>query len=162
MKKLLFIAVVLTAGLPAARGQEKPCIVVQSFAAAADASWPYDTKQMATQIAAELQSKLGKTFSIGEEAPAACQKTYSLGGQIVEWHPGNRAKRMLVGMGSGRETAKIHFWLDAPSGKRVFDREDTIRAEFWGNAYAGSVGELAHPLASKVADRLNHVKLDQL
>jgi uncharacterized protein DUF4410 len=160
MKKLLFAGIILVACSPIVRSQEKPCIVVQSFSTGPNVSWPYDAKQMATQTAAELQAKVGKTFTVGVEAPSGCQGTYSLGGEIVEWHPGNRAKRVLVGMGSGRETAKIHFWLDAPSGKRVFDREDTIRAEFWGNAYAGSVGELVHPLASKVADRLNHSKLN--
>jgi hypothetical protein len=160
MKKLLLIGIALVVWSPAVRSQEKPCIVVQSFTTSGNASWPYDAKQTAAQTAAELQAKLGKAFIVGTETPAGCQGIYYLGGEIVEWHPGNRAKRMLVGMGSGRETAKIRFWLDAPSGKRVFVREDTIRAEFWGNAYAGSVGELAHPLASKVADRLNHAKLD--
>jgi len=160
MKKPLVATIALVACSPIAWSQEKPCIVVQSFTTAPNASWPYDTRQMAAQTAAELQAKLGKTFTVGTEASAECQKIYSLGGEIVEWHPGNRAKRMLVGMGSGRETAKIHFWLDAPSSKRVFDHADTIRAEFWGNAYAGSIGELAHPLASKVADRLNHAKLE--
>jgi hypothetical protein len=160
MKKLLLIGIALVAASPAVRSQEKPCILVQSFTSGTNASWPYDGKQMASQTAAELQAKLGKAFTVGTESPAECRGIYSLGGAIVEWRPGNRAKRMLVGMGSGRETARIRFWLDAPSGKRVFVHEDTIRAEFWGNAYAGSVGELAHPLASKIADRLNHAKLD--
>jgi hypothetical protein len=41
---------------------------------------------------------------------------------------------MLVGMGSGRETAEIHYWLTDEKGEKVFDNKDTIRAEFWGNA----------------------------
>ena len=35
----------------------------------------------------------------------------------------------------------------------------TIRAEFWGNAYAGSVGELAHPFAAKISGRIKDAKL---
>jgi hypothetical protein len=41
----------------------------------------------------------------------------------------------------------------------MFEHKDTIRAEFLGNAYAGSVGELAHLFASKIVDRLNDAKL---
>ena len=59
---------------------------------------------------------------------------------------------MLVGMGTGRETAVIHYWLTDKTGKKVFEHTDTIRAAFWGNAYAGSVGQLAQPFADKIAD----------
>jgi hypothetical protein len=40
-------------------------------------------------------------------------------------------------MGSGRESAEIRYWLTDEQGKRLFEHKDTIRAEFWGNAYAG-------------------------
>jgi hypothetical protein len=56
-----------------------------------------------------------------------------------------------VGGGTGRESADIHFWLTDEQGKKVFDQKDTIKAEFWGNAYAGSVGQLGHPFARKIA-----------
>src|SRR5712664_3027301 len=79
--------------------------------------------------------------------------------RCAEWHPGNRAKRWVVGMGSGRETAKIHYWLTDASGKKVFDHTDTNRAAFWGNGYADSVGQLAQPFADKIADRLAEAKL---
>lgn len=143
------------------RSQEKACILVQDFSTSSNVSWPYDTGQMAQQTAAELQSKVSKQFTVVRGSSYSCALQYRLGGEILEWHAGNRAKRMLVGMGSGRETAKIHFWLESQSGKRVFEHEDTIRAEFWGNAYEGSVGQLAHPLASKIADRIAQTKLQQ-
>jgi hypothetical protein len=60
---------------------------------------------------------------------------------------------------SRRETAKIHYWLTDASGKKVFDHTDTIRAAFWGNGYADSVGQLAQPFADKIADRLAEAKL---
>jgi hypothetical protein len=78
----------------------------------------------------------------------------------LAWRPGNRAKRMLVGMGSGRESADIHYWLTDEAGKKIDEHKDTIRAEFWGNAYAGSVGELAHPFGNKVAKRISNAKLE--
>jgi hypothetical protein len=61
---------------------------------------------------------------------------------------------MVVGMGSGREEAQIHYWLMERDGKKVFEHTDTIRQAFWGNAYANSVGELAQPFADKIAERL--------
>jgi hypothetical protein len=62
-------------------------------------------------------------------------------------------------MGSGRETAKIHYWLTDASGKKVFEHTDTIRAAFWGNGYADSVGQLAQPFADKIAERLAAAKI---
>jgi len=115
-------------------------------------TWPYDMKQMAAQTVAELRRKDGKRFDVAVEAPAGQVRTYTLDGEVTEWHPGNRAKRWVVGMGSGRETAKIHYWLTDASGKKVFDHTDTNRAAFWGDGYADSVGQLAQPFADKIAE----------
>jgi hypothetical protein len=139
--------------------QDKTAIVVHAFAAVPGQPWPYDMKQMAAQTVAELQRKDGKRFDVVTEAPAGQAKAYTLDGEVTEWHPGNRAKRLVVGMGSGRETAKIHYWLTDSSGKKVFEHTDTIRAAFWGNEYANSVGQLAQPFADKIADRLAEAKL---
>jgi hypothetical protein len=65
-------------------------------------------------------------------------------------------------MGSGREAAKIHYWLTDASGKRIFDHTDTIRTAFLGNAYASSVGQLAQPFADKIAERLKAAKLGEV
>jgi hypothetical protein len=139
--------------------QEKPAIVVHTFTAAAGLPWPYDMNQMALQTIAELQRKDGKHFNVASDAPATRAHVYTLDCQVTEWHPGNRAKRMFVGMGSGRETAKIHYWLIDETGKKVFEHTDTIRAAFWGNEYAASAGQLAQPFADKIADRLAEAKL---
>jgi hypothetical protein len=139
--------------------QDKPAIVVHTFTATPGQPWPYDMKQMAMQTVAELQRKDGRRFDVAVDAPAGQAKTYTLDGEVTEWHPGNRAKRLVVGMGSGRETAKIHYWLTDASGKKVFDHTDTIRAAFWGNGYADSVGQLAQPFADKIAGRLAEAKL---
>jgi len=140
--------------------QDRPVIVVHAFTASSDVAWPYDMKQMQTQTIAELKAKLGKKFEIVSDPPTSTTaKVYMLDGEVTGWRPGNRAKRMLVGMGSGRESADIHFWLSDSGGAKKVDRKDTIRAEFWGNAYEGSVGQLAHPFADKIAGRIEDAKL---
>jgi Domain of unknown function (DUF4410) len=160
MRRILSLATLVILASPSfVSAQDKPSIVVHTFTVPPGLPWPYDMKQMAAQTVAELQRKDGKRFDVAGEAPAAQVKTYTLDGQVTEWHPGNRAKRWVVGMGSGRETAKIHYWLTDASGKKVFDHTDTIRAAFWGNGYADSVGQLAQPFADKIADRLAEAKL---
>jgi uncharacterized protein DUF4410 len=140
--------------------ESRAVVVVQEFSVSEKTGWPYDVKQLQSQTVAELRAKSVDKFDVLVGAPATPRThTYILAGEIVSWHPGNRAKRMMIGMGSGRETADIHYWLTDEQGKRVFDHKDTIRAEFWGNAYAGSVGELAHPFASKISARLTETKL---
>jgi hypothetical protein len=160
MRTRAFVLAMLTfLLLPLLYAQDKPAIVVNSFTAASDVAWPYDFKQMQTQTVAELKAKLGTRFDIDTELPVNPGKAYILDGEITGWRPGNAAKRLLVGMGSGRESADIHFWLTDSAGKKVLDRKETIRAEFWGNAYAGSVGQLAHPFANKIAGRIRDAKL---
>lgn len=143
-----------------ALSQQKSTIVVRAFTLASGVSWPYDMKQMQAQTVAEMQSKLVNKFKVTAEMPGGENRVYTLDGEVKEWHPGNRAKRALVGMGSGRETAKIRYWLSDQTGKKVLEKEDTIRAEFWNNVYAGSVGELAHPFADKIAGRISDAKLE--
>jgi hypothetical protein len=145
---------------PSTEISSRSAIVVQEFSVNDKTGWPYDPKQLQSQGVAELRAKCGDRIDILVGPPATSRiHTYTLNGEIVSWHPGNRTKRMIVGMGSGRETAEIRYWLEDETGKKLFDHKDTIRAEFWGNAYAGSVGELAHPFASKIAGRLAEAKL---
>jgi Domain of unknown function (DUF4410) len=135
-------------------------VVVREFSVAEKAAWPYDVKQLRAQTIAELTSKIGSQANVvAEPRGTTPTRLYTLDGEIVSWRSGNAAKRILVGMGSGRESADIHYWLTDAQGKKVFEHKDTIRAEFFGNAYAGSVGQLAHPFASKIAGRLADAKV---
>jgi len=158
-KSFLAVTLAILASPSFVPAQDKPGIAVHIFTVIPGQPWPYDMKQMAMQTVAELQRKDGKRFEVAVDAPAGQAKTYTLDGEVTEWHPGNRAKRLVVGMGSGRETAKIHYWLTDAGGKKVFEHTDTIRAAFWGNGYADSVGQLAQPFADKIADRLAEAKL---
>jgi hypothetical protein len=161
MAKYGFLIVMAGLVLAAVAGyaQDKPVIVVHVFTTSPEVAWPYDMKQMQTQAVAELKAKLGTRYEVVAEPPATNTQVYTLDGEVTGWRPGNRAKRMLVGMGSGRESADLHFWLTDAAGKKIVDRKDTIRAEFWGNAYEGSVGQLAHPFADKIAGRIEDAKL---
>jgi Domain of unknown function (DUF4410) len=135
-------------------------IVVNTFTAAANVSWPYDMKELQRQTIAEMKTKLGMQFDIVTEPPIiAPEHVYTLNGEVVGWRAGNAAKRFLVGMGSGREAADIHYWIVDQTGKTILDKKDTIRSEFWGNAFAGSVGQLAHPFADKISNRIRDAKL---
>ncbi|HYR86521.1 MAG TPA: hypothetical protein VE422_20705 [Terriglobia bacterium] len=63
-------------------------------------------------------------------------------------------------LGSGREAADS-YWVTDSSGQKVLEAKHTIRAEFWGNAVAGSVGQLAHPFADKIAKRIKNAKFKE-
>ena len=140
---------------------EKPVIVVHPFKMAAEATWPYDMKQMQTEAVAELQAKFGNKFGIVREAPTQAHgKIYTLDGEVTGWRPGNRAERSIWGQwGVGRESADIHFWVTDETGEKKLDTRDTIRAELAGVQYQNSVGELAHPFASKIVHRIGEAKL---
>jgi len=45
------------------------------------------------------------------------------------------------------------------AGEKKLDTRDTIRAELAGVQYQNSVGELAHPFASKIVHRVGDAKL---
>src|SRR5215510_9910025 len=128
MNARLLSLVVLALSTICLSAQSKPLIVVQAFAAAPGVQLPYDLKVMQAQLVAELKVMLGREFDIAAEAPAsATDRVYTLESEITGWRPGNAAKRVLVGLGSGREASDIAYRLSDGAGRRVFDRTDTIR-----------------------------------
>jgi uncharacterized protein DUF4410 len=158
MKRFLPIVVALVVSTIGLTSQEKPKLVVNAFTVAQGIELPYDMKLLQTQLVAELKVEL-KDYSVISEPPSAPEGTvYALNGVITGWRPGNAAKRMFVGMGSGREASDIEFHIADSSGKKVLERKETIRTNFYSQG-AGSSGTLAHPIALKVADRIKEVKL---
>ena len=160
-KKILPFLLVVPLFPFASWAAEKPVIVVHVFKMAAGTTWPYDIKQMQTEAVAELQAKFGKKFDIVMEAPSQAHGTiYTLDGEVTGWRPGNRAERSIWGQwGVGRESADIHFWVTDEAGEKKLDTRDTIRAELAGVQYQNSVGELAHPFASKIVHRIGEANL---
>jgi Domain of unknown function (DUF4410) len=143
----------------AVSSQGRPVLVVHPFTTASGVELPYDLKQMQPQLVAEFKVMLGKEFDVLAEPPAASQASiYTLDGEITAWRPGNAAKRMLVGMGSGREASDVAYYVTDKSGKKVLDKKDTIRTNFFSQG-AGSTGTLAHPIAQKVAERIKEASL---
>lgn len=159
-KKILTILLVVVLLPLASWAAEKPVIVVHAFTMAGGTTWPYDMKQMQTEAVAELQAKFGNRFDIVTEAPGQAHgRIYTLNGEVTGWRPGNRAERTMIGWGSGRESADIHFWVTDETGEKKLDTRDTIRAELAGVQYQNSVGELARPFASKIVHRIGEAKL---
>jgi hypothetical protein len=148
-------------GLVSARAQDKPAIVVHAFTQASGVQFPYDMGQLQTQAIAMLKDKDGNLFDAVPAAPASPDRVYILDGEVLEWHKGNTAERLLIAAGSvaGRENAKIHFWLTDKDGKKVFENTDTIRQGFMKNTHEKSVGTLATPFAEKLTERLKEAKL---
>jgi hypothetical protein len=103
----------------------------------------------------ELKIKESKRFDVVADPLPSGSAAYTLQGEILEWQPGDMATRLLVGMGTGREMARIHYWLIGADGKRRFEYTDVIRTFFNDNAYEKSSGHLAQPFAVKIAKRLS-------
>ena len=144
---------------PIATLSGKPILVVRSFTAASDVVWPYDTKQLQGQTVAEFQVMLGKDFDVLAEAPPGpASKVYTLDVEVTSWNSGNAAKRVIVGLGSGRESADIRYRITDGSNQKVLERKDTIRTNY-NSQGAGSTGTLAHPFAEKIAERIRNAKL---
>ena len=139
--------------------QGKPVIVVQPFTVAAGVELPYDVKQMQPQLVADLRVQIGKEFDVVGEPPTAPQgSVYTLNGEILGWRPGNAAKRLVVGLGSGREASDLYFSVADTTERKVVESTDTIRTNFYSQG-AGSVGTLVHPIAQKIAERIKKAKL---
>lgn len=139
--------------------EEKTTLLVHVFSVPSAVQWPYDTKQLQLATIAELKAKCATRAESVSEVPEGRTRVLTLEGEILSWKSGNRATRLLVGLGSGRETAKIHFWINDPSGKKVYEHTDTIRQSVWGGGYTPSVGELVQPFANKIANRIAESKV---
>jgi hypothetical protein len=159
MKKYLLLTAALVLSVTAMSAQGKPVIVVQPFTTASGVDLPYDMKLMQTQLVPEFKVMLGKNFDIVTEAPTTPPgAVYALDAEITAWRPGNAAKRLLVGMGSGREASDIQYRVTDASGKRLLERKETIRTNFYSQG-SGSSGTLAHPIAQKISEGIKDAKL---
>jgi len=160
-KRMTLVVFVAALGLVPVRAQEKPALVVHAFTLASAVKCPYDMNQLRTEAIAALKAKDGAQFAVVFDASPNQSGVYILDGEVVEWHKGNTAERMLIAAGSvaGRESAKIHFWLTDKDGKRVFEQTDTIRQLFMRNGHEKNAGTLARPFADKIAERLRDAKL---
>ena len=159
MKKCLLLVVVVVLSTVGLSSEGKRVIVVQPFTTATGVQLPYDMKSMQSQLVAELNVELKQEFTVVGEAPAQADGSlYTLGGEFTAWHPGNAAKRMIIGVGSGRESSDIQYHVTDSTGQKVVDKKDTIRTNFYSQGQ-GSNGTLAHPIAQKIAQSIKDAKL---
>lgn len=138
--------------------QEKTTLVVRVFSVREGVQWPYDTKQLQMATVTELKAKCGTRAEVVSEPPENRTRVLILDGEILSWKAGNRATRLMVGLGAGRERAEIHFYLADASGKKVFEHTDTIRQSVWGGGYTPSMGQLVQPFGNKIARRIAESK----
>ena len=160
-KRTIPMVFAIALGLAPLGAQEKPTVVVNVFTVAAGVKWPYDATQMQGEAIAEVMAKDGAQFNVVAQAPAGQTGAYTLDGEVLDWHKGNAAERMLLAGGSiaGRENAKIHYWLTDKNGKKVFEHTDTIRQTFMDNPSEKNSGTLGRPFGGKIAERLKEAKL---
>jgi len=160
-KRMTLVIFVVSLWVVPARAQDKPVLVVHAFTLASGVEFPYQMSEMQTEAITELKSKDGATFDVVPDATPNQAHVYILDGEVLEWHKGNTAERMLIALGSvaGRESAKIHYWLTDKDGKKIFEHTDMIRQTFMGNGHEKSVGTLARPFGAKIAERLKDAKL---
>jgi uncharacterized protein DUF4410 len=93
----------------------------------------------------------------GENAPVKTA-VLRLSGHLVDFDPGNAAKRMMVGFGTGRAHASFDFTLrDPATGRVVWQKRVKQTASFWFNGTTSSAaerGELPEGLAKKLVGEL--------
>ena len=105
MKNIILVILCMQFWVASTQAQEKPTIVFSTFKTAPEVSWPYDMKELQRQVVAELQNKDRKKYNIStRQAPSFGTHYLVLEVEVLEWHPGNAAKRALVGVGTGRES----------------------------------------------------------
>ena len=110
------------------------------------------------QAVAEFRVLIGKEFEVTADAPTDGKvNVYTLDVLVTGWRAGNAATRLIVGFGSGRESADIAYHVVDAAGKQVLDKMDTIRTNF--SAQGASTGTLAHPFAQKIAQRIRDANL---
>lgn len=140
-----------------AQTDERVTIVVHEFTVAPGVQWPseYDLKELQKQMVDKLTARFGTRARVVAERPENSEKVLVLDGVILSWTPENSAVRRTIDLGLGRESAKIDYSLVDASGKKVFNRVDTVRTSMWG----GTAGSLADPLVSKIVDRISKSKV---
>jgi hypothetical protein len=85
-----------------------------------------------------------------------------IGARLVDFAPGNAAKRLMVGFGSGRAHAEFEFTLKDPtSGDTVWKKKIKQTASFWFNSTTSSAAErseLPDGVAKKLVEELKSQK----
>jgi hypothetical protein len=120
----------------------------------------------ATRAAVIQTLKDGDTFAATLTPEEAKDKDKTnlveIGARLVDFAPGNAAKRLMVGFGSGRAHAEFEFTLKDPtSGDTVWKKKIKQTASFWFNSTTSSAAErseLPDGVAKKLVEELKSQK----
>jgi hypothetical protein len=159
--RIKLFSLVAVLGLVPAWSQDKPAVVVHAFTVASGVKFPYNMDDLRAKAVAQLKDADAALFDAVFVPPGEQARVYVLDGEVLEWHKGNTAERMLIAAGTvaGRENAKIHYWLTDKDGKKIYENTDTIRQGWMKNGHEKNTGMLITPFAEKLAERLKEAKL---
>jgi hypothetical protein len=121
----------------------------------------------ATQTAVMLSLRNSGMFSgvtIPERA-AGNRGIIEISAELVDFAAGNMAKRMIIGLGTGRPHAGFNFSVkETATGKVLWTKTIKETASFWAGSMSSSTqrSELPDRVAKKLAEELKKAKLPGL
>jgi hypothetical protein len=133
-----------------------PNLEISPFDVAKDVDVPPDflerlAKELPHQLAGTKKFKL--IFSHGDAPADLAGTALQLKETLIDFNPGSRAKRYLIGYGIGAAQVVAHVKLTDPAtGQTVFERD--IPAKMIGGGFGGSVSGVADQLAREIARAL--------
>jgi hypothetical protein len=157
----LAIVVLMLAAAPAAAQIEKgkyQAIEVTRFAVKEGVEFPPDYQVALTEALVKQLTEARKFKQVLREGetPSAEAPTLRLSGEVIEFKPGSRAKRYLVGFGAGstKIVANIKV-VDRASGAALFENkvDGKVVMGVVGGESMGAATGLAKEVTSKIKDK---------
>jgi hypothetical protein len=127
-------------------------VEIDRFVAAAGVAFPADYQSaLVEDIAREVSLAFPSVIIVrqGEALPFG-HAVLRISGTVIEFKPGNRAKRQLIGMGAGATIVEAQVWfLDAATGQVLVSRgaKGVTRSGISGGDSQGAVDGLAKKIA---------------
>jgi hypothetical protein len=127
-------------------------VEIDRFVAAAGVEFPADYQSaLVEDIAREVSLAFPSVIIVrqGEALPSG-HAVLRISGTVIEFKPGNRAKRQLIGMGAGATVVEALVWfLDAATGQVLLSRgaKGVTRGGIAGGDSRGAADGLAKKIA---------------
>jgi len=127
-------------------------VEIDRFVAAAGVAFPTDYQSaLVEDIAREVSLAFPSVIIVRQgEAPPSEHAVLRVSGTVIEFKPGNRAKRQLIGLGAGATVVGTQVWfLDAATGQVLLSRgaKGITRGGIAGGDSRGAVDGLAKKIA---------------
>jgi len=124
------------------------------FTAKAGVDWPYDFKQLQTQMVDKVSKKLDGKVTVTADAPASGGAVDTVDGQITRMYQANDLDGHSGGVSSNTEVITVHYWVTDAGGKKVVDKTRTYNSGSTGSfsdAEIHTPGPMANDLEGDVA-----------